>query len=257
MKIARRKTRRAPAVCLLFVLFALFAGCRSNDSSPSAPSETTPGESTPPSFSGGWLRVANMASELLRVDVAVDGNVIFFGLRYPAWSRYIRLDAGTHRIRFFPTASTATAEGSLERTVNVTAGQGVTVATIGLVETHSLQVAVLEDDLSTSRSQVRLRFFNGVPDFPTPLDLAVGDDRVILRGVGFGQRSGYAEIAQGNYDVKALRENNQNVIISIVGQGLAQNATYTVFVFGSLRREDLDGRVVLDAGSDSPALRRY
>lgn len=245
-------TRAARAALLALACFAatLGAGCGPNE--PAMP--TTPGTTTPQSTSRTLIRAANFAADLPQVAVVVDGATRISALGYGRVTSYQEIAAGTHRVEFRASDPKLAPPDPLQVTVSLSTGEAATVSAAGLVETHSLQAFAFSDDLRSDSGRARLKFVNAVPDFPAGFDLASERTGVLFTNVGFRQATAYRDLEQGNYDLEVRRNETLEVVIPLA-QGLARNATYTVFAFGSLRRGDFSGRVVLDAGAGAAAAR--
>lgn len=230
---------------------ALAGGCDPDEAStPSGPDAPAPQTS-----SRTLIRAANFASDLPQVNVLVDGGVQFASLAYTRITSYQEISGGTHRVEVRASDPSLAPPDPLRATVAVATGQALTLSVAGLVETHSLRVLVFEDDLATDPARARIKFVNLVPDFPTGFDLSTDRTGLLFVNVGFGQASGYRALEQANYDFEVRRAETLEVVIP-VSQGLARNATYTLFAYGSLRRGDFSGRVAIDAGSGAPAQRQ-
>lgn len=234
----------------LSVAGALSASCDRDGSS----TPTSPGPPAPQVATRTLIRAANFASDLPQVDLLIDGAVRFSALGYSRITSYQEIPPGTHRIEFRSSSSKLSLEDPLQATLNAATGDALTVSAAGLVETHSLRVLALSDDLHTDPGRVRLKFVNAVPDFPAGFDLTTERTGILFVNVGFQQATGYRDLEQGNYDFEVRRTETVEVV-ALVPQGLARNANYTLFAFGSLRRGDFSGRVVLDAGSGGPTER--
>jgi len=230
---------------------ALAASCDGDEAS----TPTGPDAPAPQASSRSWIRATNFAGDLPQVDVLVDGAVRFGALGYSRITSYQEIAGGTHRVEVRASDPGLAPPDPLQATVTVATGEALTVSVAGLVDTHSLQVLVLRDDLATDPARARIKFVNLVPDFPTGFDLATDRTGLLVANVGFGQASGYRALEQANYDFEVRRAETVEVVIP-VSQGLARNASYTLFAFGSLRRGDFSGRVALDAGSGAPAQRQ-
>lgn len=232
---------------------AILAAC-GDDAAPAAPSSTAPVSTVAPS--GAWLRLANLSADLASAEVQLDGTTLRPAIAYPVVSGYRPIQPGTHRLRFVPGGKSPIDPRTVELDVKftVSAGGARTVVAAGLVDTRTLRVVALEDDLTTSPSGVRIRLVHAMSDFPTPLELWLRPDTPLVRRVEFLVASPYRSAEPGNYPLEVRRADTEGPLLPAIHQGLAGSASYTVFAFGTLRQTDLDARLVLDASLGAPTL---
>ncbi|MEE9180281.1 MAG: DUF4397 domain-containing protein, partial [Vicinamibacteria bacterium] len=101
-----------------------------------------------------------------------------------------------------------------------------------------------------------IRLINAMSDFPSPLGLWQNRRTALVRRVEYLEEAPYRNLDAGNYPLEVRRTGTKEAVVPVVPYGLARNATYTMFAFGTLRREDLDARLVLDASVGVATLRR-
>lgn len=183
-----------------------------------------------------------MTEDARTVDVAVDGEIIHHGLTYPGVTGYVELPPGDHRVQFLPAGQRSPAEA--ETTVSIAAGSALTVAVVGL---YSIDALVLHDDRAQIPNRARVRLVNAVPDYPDAFDLKVVNGDYVQRAVRFRQTAAYATLIPGIYDLEVLRSPYAEVVATEEGQGLYGNMVFTVFVVGTLRRDDIEIFLSLDA----------
>ena len=236
----------------IFGALAVLAGC-GDDAAPVAASPTTPAAVAP---SGAWLRLANLSADLASAEVQLDGTTFRPAIGYPVVSGYRPIQPGAHRLRFVPGGKSPIDPRTVELDVmfTVSAGGATTVVAAGLVDTRTLRVVAFEDDLTTSPSGVRIRLIHAMSDFPAPLELWLRPDTPLVRGVEFLVSSPYRNADPGNYPLEVRRAGTEGPLLPVIQQGLAGSASYTVFAFGTLRQNDLDARLVLDASLGAPTL---
>jgi hypothetical protein len=218
----------------------LFASLACDDDPP--PAAGTPATTTVPPASTGLLRGAQLTEDARTVDVAVNGEIIHRGLTYPGVTSYVELPAGEYRVQFFPAGERSPAVA--ETTVGVTGRAAVTVAVVGLYEVRAV---AFQDDRTQTSGRARVRLLNAVPDYPDPFDLKVVNGDYIQRGVGYLEDAGYAAVIPGIYDLEIHRSPHVEVIADEDGQGLYGNMVFTVFAVGTLRRDDVEIFLTLDA----------
>jgi hypothetical protein len=117
-------------------------------------------------------------------------------------------------------------------------------------------VVDIRDDLMPSGEQARVRLINAMSDFPSTLDLWQNPNIALVRRVQFLGEPPYRDLNAGNHPLEVRRTGTRGPLLPVVPYGLARNATYTMFAFGTLRKDDLDARLVLDASEGNAIQRR-
>ena len=239
------------AVAAVLVL----ASCSDDNSSDSIAAS---GPTSASSQTGPWLRIANLSADLDGAQVRLDGRVFRDRISYPNISPYRRIDPGMHRIRFVPPEKTDVDPRTVELETTFTVGPGGAVTTVsaGLVDTRTLQVVAIPDELTPSRTNVRIRLIHAMTDFPSPLGLWKNDSTALVRRVELLEDAPYRVLEAGNHPLEVRRTGTAGPLLPVIPYGLASNATYTMFAFGTLRRDDLDARLVIDASQGVATLRR-
>lgn len=228
--------------CRILPLFlALWiAGC--NDDPPPTGSEPTPGTTTAPlATAKAHLRGAQLSEDARSVDLVVNGAVLATGIDYGGVGPYAELGPGEYRVQFFPEGDRRAA--LIETRVTLGANQAVTVAIVA----ESSSTLTVQHERSTRPDRARLTMVNTVPDFPAPFDLAIQNGPGILGGVGYLQTSGTAELIPGVYGFELRRGGTAEEIASISGQAMSAGASYTIYAFGTLTREDIELLVTRDS----------
>jgi len=242
-------------VLISLCCIALSAGCGSDD----APSVTGATEPTINPISGGpWLRLANLSADLDEARVRLDGRVFRERIGYPEVTSYERIEPGAHRISFVPPPGIAVDPRTVELDAmfSVTSGDVVTVVAAGLADLRTIKVAAIRDHPAPSGEGARIRLINAMSDFPAPLDLWQNRRTALVRRVEYLEEAPYRTLEAGNHPLEVRRTGTSEPVVPVIPYGLARNATYTMFAFGTLRREDLDARLVLDGTEGFLTLRR-
>lgn len=159
-----------------------------------------------PTDPGGWARVAHLSPDTKSVDVqmtALAGGAVVYELddvAYGAVSDYIPLAEGTYVVSMVASDAADGAEPIVQQSIDVTAGQPVTVAAYG--RNADLQTVVFPDDLSApAAGQARVRVIQASTVEPTvSVDTAAG--RPIARDVPAGSATDYAAVAAGAWDLE-------------------------------------------------------
>ncbi|MEE9263505.1 MAG: DUF4397 domain-containing protein, partial [Vicinamibacteria bacterium] len=144
----------------------------------------------------------------------------------------------------------------LETIFDIGPENAVTIIASGLVVTRTLRVTAIQDDLAPSGERARIRLINAMSDFPSPLGLWQNRRTALVRRVEYLEEAPYRNLDAGNYPLEVRRTGTKEAVVPVVPYGLARNATYTMFAFGTLREGDLDARLVLDASEGVATLRR-
>ncbi len=239
----------------LIILCAMLLASCNDDDSPGVTSPTVP--VTVGASAGPWFRIANLSSDLDGAQVRLDGRVFNERMRYPTITGYRQIEPGSHNIRFVPPPKVEVDPRTveLETTFVVGPGESVTIVAAGLVDTRTLTVVDIRDDLTPSGERARLRLINAMSDFPSPLGLWQNPSIALVRRVEFLGEPPYRDLAAGNHPLEIRRTGTSGPLLPVVPYGLARNATYTMFAFGTLRKDDLEARLVLDA-SEGVAMNR-
>jgi hypothetical protein len=234
---------------------ALLAGCGSDDP-PSVTGATGP--TINPTTGGPWLRLANLSTDLAEGGVRLDGRAFRERMGYPQVTSYERIDPGTHHVTFVPPPKTAIDPRTVELDTmfSVTSGDVVTVVAAGLADLRTLKVAAIPDDPAPSGEGARIRLINAMSDFPAPLDLWQNRRAPLARRVEYLEEAPYRNVEAGNHPLEVRRSGTREPVVPVVPYGLARNAVYTMFAFGTLRQENLDARLVLDGTEGFLTLRR-
>ena len=233
----------------------LLAGCGDDN----APDVTGPSEPTPIAGpTGPWLRFANLSADLNGAEILLDGRVVRDRLGYPQITGYRRIEPGSHRIRFAPPPKPAVDPRTvqLDTTFDISSADAVTIVAAGLVDTRTLRVVAIRDDLSTNGEGARIRLINAMSDFPAPLGLWQNSKTALVRRVLYLEEAPYRNLDAGNHALEVRRTGTDEPVLPVVPYGLARNATYTMFAFGTLRKGDLDATLVLDVTEGFVTLRR-
>jgi hypothetical protein len=227
--------------CLGLLLSAALLSALACNDDDSPPSSMTPTTTSAPPASRALIRAAQLSEDARTVDIAVNGEVIHRGLTYPGVTHYAELPPGDYRVQFLETGQRSAVA---ETTVSVSAGGAVTVAVVGL---STINAIAIQDDRTQTPNRARVRLFNAVSDYPDAFDLKVVNGDYVQRAVRYLQNTGYDTLIPGIYDLEIRRSPDPEVVAIEDGQGLYGNMVFTVFVVGTLRRDDIEIFLALDA----------
>ena len=197
------------------------------------------------------IRVAHLSPDAPNVDVWVDGSVALEDVPYEAVSDYLELAAGEHRIQITPTGETEPVV--IDATVAFEAGAAYTVAATGLLNEDDLQPLVLQDDLTTSEDQAKVRFVHASPDAPS-VDVAVTDGPVLFADVPFREASDYGAVDPATYDLDVRPAGTMDVALNVPGVTFEAGTNYTIFAIGQLEDDSLAALPVVDAQAEDTSM---
>ncbi len=190
------------------------------------------------------VRVAHLSPDAPNVDVWVDGARVLENVPYEAFSGYLSLPAGPHRIQVSPAGQAEPIV--IDATVDVAAGRAYTVAATGLLGQGELSPIVLNDDLMQAETRAKVRFVHTSPDAPA-VDVAVVGGPVLFDGTAFRQDGGYLSVAPGDYDLEVRLAGTETVVLSLPGVTLEAGANLSVFAVGQVGDQTLGALIALDA----------
>ncbi|MEW1917976.1 DUF4397 domain-containing protein [Microbacterium sp. NPDC080005] len=198
---------------------------------------------------GGWARVAHLSPDTKAVDVqltALAGGDVVYELddvAYGAVSDYIPLAEGTYVVSMVPSDAADDAEPVVQQSVDVAAGDPLTVAAYG--RNAELDTVVFEDDLSApAKGEARVRVIQASTVEPlVSVDTAAG--RPIASDVPTGSATDYAAVAAGEWDLELAGVDD----VSSAGVDLPAGSVSTIFVL-----DTASGALTAKAVTDSATL---
>ncbi|WP_170285662.1 DUF4397 domain-containing protein [Microbacterium rhizomatis] len=201
-----------------------------------------------PADPGGWARVAHLSPDTKSVDVqmtALAGGAVVYELddvAYGAVSPYIPLAEGTYVVSMVPSDAAAGTEPMVQQSVEVAAGQPVTVAAYG--RNMNLQTVVFRDDLSApAEGQARVRVIQASTVEPT-VDVDTAQGRSIARKVPTGTATGYAAVAAGAWNLELTGAD----VVSSAAVDLPAGTVSTLFVLDTANGA-LTARAITDSAT--------
>lgn len=231
-----------------------------------------------PTFAAARVAILHLAPFAENIDdtavnIAVDGDVLFTGVKYKDFVDYTELAAGEHTIDIFVAGTT---EPVLSATVNLMDNTDYTVFAAGNAITQDLSLNAVEDmgNMPSDPANVALRVIHTAPFAATAektevsIRTAGGDVVAGLVGVPYLGNSGFLEVPADTYDLKvASNDGNVNLIdplpaplpadndvtIFAIGDGINQPLSILAFPVGELEtRRPVDNRssglwTILDA----------
>ena len=206
---------RMSHVVLMLVCATLLASCNDDDS-PGVTSPTVP--VTAGASTGPWFRIANLSSDLHKAEVRLDGRVFNEQMGYPTITGYRQVEPGSHNIRFVPPPKVQVDPRTVElgTTFTVGPGEAVTIVAAGLVDTRTLTVVDIRDDLMPSGEQARIRLINAMSDFPSTLDLWQNPNIALVRRVQFLGEPPFRDLNAGNHPLEVRRTGTRGPLLPVV-----------------------------------------
>jgi hypothetical protein len=205
----------------------------------------------PASAHGGGtakVRAFHNSPDTPAVDIYVNGARTLSEVTYGTLSDYLRVPQGTYHVQVKVTPSTAADPAALEADVRL--GQRpVTIAAIGSLtgDGGPLQLKVLRDRDTVSRHLTRLRVAHTSPDAPA-VDVQarlLGRWVPVVRGLEFGQASGYLLLPAWSYRLRIVAAGTDTVVKDLGRVRLRGSTSYTAWAVGFLTpRESYPGFAV-------------
>ena len=197
----------------------------------------------PPADTDAFVRVAHLSPDAPPVDVWVNGTVVLEDVEFRAFSQYLDVGAGTHRIQVSPANQTTPIV--IDAQVTVTEGSYSTVAATGLLA--DIAPIVLSDEFSRNANAAKVRFVHTGPDAPA-VDITLTDGTVLFSDIEFQEAGAYIDVPGGSYDLQVRVGGTESVALSFGSVLLTNNHNLTVFAAGLLS----DGSLSATAAVDSP-----
>ena len=192
-----------------------------------------------------YVRVGHLSPNAPDVDVWVDGTVVLEDVSFAAFSGYLELPAGSHRIQVSP--ANATQPIVIDATVDLQMDTYYTVAATGLLA--NIGAAVLVDDITTDNGKAKIRFLHAGADAPN-VDITLTDGTVLFDGIAFNEISGVLSTPGAGYDLQVRIAGTETVALSFGDVGLSNGTNYTVYAGGLLADGTLTAYVTVDDPAD-------
>lgn len=130
--------------------------------------------------------------------------------------------------------------------ITLTAGQGYTVAAVGLLANIKPQLYL--DEISTpSEGNANIRLIHAAPDAPAVDVISTAPSQVTLRtGLTFPQATPYISIPAQSYTVEVRPAGTQNAVLTLPEVKLEAGRVYSVFVVGTVAGNNLESVLALD-----------
>jgi len=198
----------------------------------------------PASAHGGGtakVRAFHNSPDTPAVDIYVNGAKTLSAVTYGTLSDYLRVPQGTYHVQVKVAPSTAADPAALEADVRL--GQRpVTIAAIGSLtgDGGPLQLKVLRDRDTVSRHLTRLRVAHTSPDAPA-VDVQarlLGRWVPVVRGLEFGQASGYLLLPAWSYRLRIVAAGTDTVVKDLGRVRLRGSTSYTAWAVGFLTPQD-------------------
>ena len=198
----------------------------------------------PASAHGGGtakVRAFHNSPDTPAVDIYVNGAKTLSEVTYGTLSDYLRVPQGTYHVQVKVAPSTAADPAALEAEVRL--GQRpVTIAAIGSLtgDGGPLQLKVLRDRDTVSRHLTRLRVAHTSPDAPA-VDVQarlLGRWVPVVRGLEFGQASGYLLLPAWSYRLRIVAAGTDTVVKDLGRVRLRGSTSYTAWAVGFLTPQD-------------------
>lgn len=170
-----------------------------------------------PAFSqSAFVRVVHGSSDAPAVDVLVDGQIAFQGLRYKDYTDYTAVPAGTHT---FAVNVSGTGTTVLNSPFSLMANVSYTFYALGQVGKGTLQLMGTGDDpTAPAAASTKIRIVHGASTAPAVDVYATAPFAPLgtptLTNVPFALASGYLTVPAGNYQARVVPTGTTTVAIN-------------------------------------------
>jgi hypothetical protein len=182
----------------------------------------------------GWVRLAHLSPDTTGVDIqltALAGGKVVESLTdvvYGQVSNYMALPQGTYVVSMASTGQSMTTP-VIQTSINVTAGQPITVAAYG--KNADLRSVVFTDDLTPpATGQSRIRVVQASTSVPT-VDITTTNGVVVATQAKEGTATPYANVPAGDWMLNLTGASNT----STAEVSLAPGSVSTLFVLDNAR----------------------
>jgi hypothetical protein len=233
-----KKLRTMPFLAALLIGAVSFAGCSDDDNMVGVGSSGV-----------SFVRVGHLSPDAPAVDVWVDGSVVLQDVPFRAFSSYLQLDAGEHRIQVTP----AGASDPIVIDAVVALGAGVSYTVVATGKLAQIQPTVIVDDKMTDEGSAKVRFVHASADAPN-VDITLSDGSVLFGDVAFAEASPYLAVGPGEYDLQVRLAGTDTVVLSFADVALSNSFNYSVFAVGLVADGSLAAIVAVDTPGDGSAV---
>jgi Domain of unknown function (DUF4397) len=187
------------------------------------------------------VRVFHNSPDTPAVDIYVNGAKTLSNVSYGTLSDYLEVPKGIYNVQVKVAPSTASDPAALEAEVRL-GRRPTTIAAIGSLtgDGEPLQLKVLRDRDTISRHLTRLRVAHTSPDAPA-VDVQAklfGRWVRVVRGLEFGETSGYLLAPAGKYRLRIVAAGTNTVVTDLGKVRLAGSTSYTAWAVGFLTPEN-------------------
>jgi hypothetical protein len=187
------------------------------------------------------VRAFHNSPDTPAVDIYVNGAKTLSDVTYGTLSGYLEVPRGTYNVQVKVAPSTEADPAALEADVRL-GSRPTTIAAIGSLtgDGGPLQLKVLRDRDTWSRHLTRLRVAHTSPDAPA-VDVQVklaGHWFRIVRGLEFGQATGYLLLPAWSYRLRIVAAGTNTVVKDLGRVQLEGSTSYTAWAVGFLTPQD-------------------
>ena len=177
------------------------------------------------------VRIGHFSRVTGPADVDIDGRRRFGPVPFRAVSDYLRLAPGSHEITFRAAGSAAGSAPLATASVDLGAGEAVTVAAVG--PEGKLRLFTAKDDLAPPPAgMVKVRGIDASPEAPA-MDVRTAGGPTLFTNLTFPSASPYRVIPAGSYDVELLAAGTDRVLVKVGGLDVKAGGVYTVVGAGN------------------------
>jgi hypothetical protein len=189
-----------------------------------------------------YLQVAHLApfAEDASVTIELNGMPALTGFDYGDSTAYIELESGSYDIAVIPSGAT---DPAIEATVMLEADTYYTAVAVGDGVNQSLDLVLLEDDLTPpAEGEFHLRLGHLAPfamGAGVIADVRLFDGTPVLENVDFGDVTGYIPLPAGTYDLVITTPGGGDILIDPAPVTFTEGMIVSAFATGEGANQDL------------------
>lgn len=175
------------------------------------------------------VRVFQAAPQIGKVDIYIDGALVFSGLDFMEFTEYVELEEGEHTVGIY--LSGTTENPVIDQMLEVDEGQMYTVAVTGNIGDLSLLIIKDYSEKQPSSEYSTFRVIHLSPNAPA-VDILVNGE-TFFEDIGFREGTSYVDVNPGTYNVKLVVSESKDVVFPLRVK-LNPDRIYTIYAIGQL-----------------------
>lgn len=175
-----------------------------------------------------YFRILHASPNTPPVDVYVNGNLIANNFAYKQISPYISVPVGSYNIEVYLAGDKS--KPVIREKVVVPQEFILNIAITGVLPSVSLY-PLPEPVAAQKFGRPCIRFIHLSPG-TSAMDIALPDETIIFKNLGYKEFTEYACILEGKYSFQIRNTGTENIVLTTKSIQLAPNNYYTVYIFG-------------------------